>query len=182
MDRQLVERARHGDQDAFGTLAEASGSRLYAVAYRILRDVELAHDAVQQAFLDAWHDLPRLRDVDHFDAWLYRLLVNACSEHARRRSRWAATVRSLPAEPATADASRSVADRDQLERGFRGLTAEQRAVVVLHYYAGFPLTRIAAILGIPDGTVRSRLHYALEQLRAALDEDGRALQARERTA
>ena len=175
MRDRLVERARQGDQDAFAALATESVDGCYRLAYRILRDPHRAQDATQQALLGAWRDLPTLRDVDRFEAWLHRLVVNACYVEARSERRWVARVRvisnDIRIEP---DVARSVAARDELEDAFRRLTPEQRAVVVLHHHLGYPLTEIAATLGIPAGTARSRLHHAVRQLRAALD-DGRSL-------
>jgi RNA polymerase sigma-70 factor (ECF subfamily) len=148
------------------------GRPLFRVAHRILRDLDAAEDAVQRALVDIWRDLPRLRDLDRFDAWTYRLVVRASLDEARQRRRHA-HVRELPSdEPGAPDASASFAARDALERAFDRLRPEHRAVVVLHHYAGFPLTEIATILGVPYGTVGSRLHYALRELRAALGADG----------
>ena len=175
MQAELVERARLGDQDAFASLAASSVDRCYALAYRILRDPDRAQDATQQALLGAWRDIATLRDPDRFDAWLHRLVVNACYTEARGQRRWAARVRVLQIDPPTSpDVARSVAARDDLEYAFRRLSPEQRAVVVLHHHLGYPLTEIADTLGIPVGTARSRLHYAVRQLRAVLDGDGRA--------
>jgi len=182
MQPDLVERARRGDQAAFSALAAASVDRCYAIAYRILRDPHLAQDATQQALLGAWRDLPRLQDPDRFDAWLHRLVVHACYTEARRDRRWVARVRLIPPETSAPDSANSVAVRDELERGFRRLTPEQRAVVVLHHYLGYPLTEIAATLAIPVGTARSRLHYATRQLRAAIEADARPTTPKERTA
>jgi RNA polymerase sigma-70 factor, ECF subfamily len=174
MDTDLVVRAQGGDEGAFASLAVAAGDRLHAVAHRILRDIDLAEDATQQALLNVWRDLPQLRDPARFDAWSYRLLVRACYAEARRTHRWAPNLRLLPAdEPATADGLSSVVDRDQLERGFRRLSIDHRAVVVLHHYLDMPLEAVAETLGVPLGTVRSRLHYAMRGLRAALDADAR---------
>ncbi len=173
MRRDLVEAARSGDHEAFEVLVTSAGDRLYAVARLILRASDLAEDAVQEALVRAWQQLPSLRDPDRFDAWLYRLVVNACADQGRQLRRWAGQVRSLPIESSIGDDTGSVADREQLERGFSRLTPEQRAVVVLHYYSGFSATEIAPILGIPEGTARSRLHYATEALRAALEADAR---------
>lgn len=129
MQVALVERARAGDEEAFASLARAAGDRLLAVAYRILRDLALAEDAVQQTLVLAWRELPSLRDVERFDAWLRRLLVHACYREARRGRPWAANVRVLPLDqPDRGDDYGSVDARDQLERGFRRLPPEQRDV------------------------------------------------------
>jgi RNA polymerase sigma-70 factor (ECF subfamily) len=168
----LVERARAGDEEAFASLARASGDRLLAIAYRILRDLGLAEDAVQQTLVLAWRELPTLRDLDRFDAWLRRLLVNACYREARRNRNVAANVRALPMDLADrTDDYNSVVERDQLERGFRRLPPEQRAIFVFHHYLGLNLAEVAAELGVPLGTVKSRLHYATNTLRAALEAD-----------
>jgi len=169
MHVELVERAKRGDQDAFASLAAASADRCYALAYRILRDPHRAQDAAQQALLGAWRDLPTLRDVDRFDAWLHRLVVNACYVEARSERRWVAKVRVLRSEPETTDIARGVVARDELESAFRQLSPEHRAVVVLHHHLGYQLTEIAETLGIPAGTARSRLHHAVKQLRTVLD-------------
>ncbi len=173
---ELVERASRGDTDAFASLAADSVDGCYALAYRILRDQHRAQDATQQALLGAWRDLPTLRDPARFDAWLRRLVVHACYAEARSERRWVARVRVIPTEiQLEPDIARSVATRDELEGAFRKLTPEQRAVVVLHHHQGYRLTEIAEILGIPEGTARSRLHYAVRQLRTALDDEGRSL-------
>ena len=135
MDTELVVRAQHGDEEAFASLAVAVGDRIHSVAHRILRDIDLAEDATQQALLSIWRDLPQLRDPARFDAWSYRLLVRACYAEARRTRRWAPNLRLLPAdEPAATDELVSVVDRDLLERGFRRLSVDHRAVVVMHHY------------------------------------------------
>jgi RNA polymerase sigma-70 factor (ECF subfamily) len=168
----LVEQARAGNEEAFASLARGAGDRLLAIAFRILRDLGLAEDAVQQTLVLAWRELPSLRDVDRFDAWLHRLLVNACYREARRERRWATTVRVLPVDgPAGSDDFLTVVERDQLDRGFRRLPPEQRAVFVFHHYVGLTLHEVAEHLGVPLGTVKSRLHYATNTLRAALEAD-----------
>jgi RNA polymerase sigma-70 factor, ECF subfamily len=168
----LVERARAGDEEAFASLARGAGDRLLAIAFRILRDLGLAEDAVQQTLVLAWRELPALRDVEKFDAWLRRLLVNACYREARNGRQWATNVRALPVDqPARTDDYRAVIERDQLERGFRRLPPEQRAVFVFHHYLGLTQPEIADELGVPVGTVKSRLHYATNTLRAALEAD-----------
>ena len=173
MGRALVEAAQRGDHEAFEALAVGASDRLFAIARLILRDIPSAEDAVQEALVHAWRDLPRLRDPDRFDAWLHRLLVNACADQGRNRRRWSAEIRIVRAEPVADDVIGSMADRDQLERGFRRLKPEQRAAVVLHYYLGLTAPEVADTLGIPVGTVKSRLHYATEALRAALEADAR---------
>jgi RNA polymerase sigma-70 factor (ECF subfamily) len=173
MDTELVVRAQRGDEGAFASLAVAAGDRLHAVAHRILRDTSLAEDATQQALLTIWQDLPQLRDPARFDAWSYRLLVRACYAEGRRSRQWQPGLRLLDADRPMDDASGDIADRDQLERGFRRLSIEHRAVVVLHHYLDLTLDEVAEALGVPVGTVRSRLHYAMRGLRAALDADAR---------
>jgi len=170
--RDLVERARDGDRDAFAALVALTSDRMYGVAARILRDDMLAEDALQSAFINVWRQLPTLRDPDRFEAWLRRVLVHACYAEARRRRAWATNVRVLPVDgPAAPDSMISVLDRDVLDRAFRRLRVEQRAVFVLHHHLGLPLAEIAETLGIPPGTARSRLHYATRVLRAAVEAD-----------
>ena len=169
MREGLVERARAGDDVAFSELVDLDGDGCYAIAYRILRDAERAQDAVQQAFLLAWRELPRLRDPERFSPWLRRLLVNACYEEHRRYRRWSSRIRALPFDgPVSADPTVSVDDRDTLDRAFLRLTPQHRAVFVLHHHAGLPLEDIAEIVGVPIGTVKSRLHRAIQALRAAI--------------
>jgi RNA polymerase sigma-70 factor, ECF subfamily len=170
----MVEAAQRGDHDAFEALAIGAADRLFAIARLILRDVHAAEDAVQEALVQAWRDLPRLRDPDRFDAWLHRVLINACADQGRHRRRWSAEIQIVRTEPATDDAIASMVDRDQLERGFRRLNPQQRAAVVLHHYLGMSVPEIAETLGIPVGTAKSRVHYATEALRAALEADARA--------
>jgi RNA polymerase sigma-70 factor (ECF subfamily) len=183
MESGLVERAQHGDQDAFAILARDSVDRCYAIAYRILRDMHLAQDATQSALLGAWRDLPKLRDPERFDAWLYRLVVRAAYEEATRDRRSGVRVSLIPTDGSgSQDVTTAIVDRDELERGFRRLSPELRAVLVLHHYLGYQLTEIAATLDIPVGTARSRLHYATRQMRASIEADARPTTPKERTA
>ena len=175
MQRDLVERARRGDHDAFAVLAGAAISRLDGAAWLILRDTEQAKDAVQNTLVRAWRDLPTLRDPDRFDAWLHRLLVRACIDEARRLRRHRVDVELTNIDiRSTAGMESAIADRDQLERGFVRLSPEMRAVIVLHHYLDLPLPEVAVSLAIPLGTAKSRLHRALGLLRAALDADTRS--------
>ena len=176
VDRDLVEAARNGDREAYADLIRVRGDRLFAIAQRILRDVDRTEDAVQDALVIAWRDLPGLRDPDRFDAWLRRLLVRSCIVEAQRERRLSATIRILPTElPSGTDDYLSVVDRDELDRGFRRLPAEQRAILVLRHFDGLETTEIADALGIPSGTVRSRLHHAHRAMRAALEADARSI-------
>ena len=175
MDTELVIRAQHGDKEAYAVLAGGIADRCLAVARRILRDIDLAEDATQQALVLIWQDLPKLRDPARFDAWSYRLLVRACYAEARKERHWAPNLRLLSVdEPVAADQLGAVVDRELLDGAFRRLTLDHRVVVVLHHYLDMPVDRVAETVGIPVGTAQSRLHYAMRQLRAALDADARA--------
>ena len=168
--RRLVERARGGDHDAFAELARAAVVRLDRAARLILRDPELARDAVQEGLIRAWRDLRKLRDPDRFDAWLYRLTVNACLDLTRQRRRRVVEVELMQIHaPSTPDAASAHADRELVDEVLGQLDEQGRAIVVLHYYIGLPLTDVAATLAIPVGTVKSRLHRALSAMRVAID-------------
>jgi RNA polymerase sigma-70 factor (ECF subfamily) len=174
VQRALVDRARHGDREAFDALARMVGDRCMAIAFRILRDADRADDAVQAALISAWRQLRTLRDPDAFEAWLHRILTHECYAEARRRNRMRADIRLLPMHgQAESTEILTVNDRDQLERAFRRLTLEQRAVLVFHIYVGLDLPEVAKRLGIPLGTVKSRLHHAKQALRASLEADSR---------
>ena len=174
MQQDLVERARRGDHDAFAALAGAALFRLDAAARLILRDPDQAKDAVQETLVRAWRDLPTLRSPDRFDAWLHRLLYRACFVAARRLRRHRFDIELTPIDaPTTDDTTSSTADRDLLERGFSHLEPDARALIVLHHYLDLPLPEVAIALGIPLGTAKSRLHRALQAMRAALDADAR---------
>ena len=170
MDRDVVERARSGDGEAFADLVDQVSDTLLGVARRIVRDPGLAEDVLQNALLTIWRKLPHLRDADHFEGWAFRILVHACYADAPRNRRWASTVRVLHTEAASGvDDIQKVSDRDELDQAFRRLPLDQRAVFVLHHHVGLPLVAVAETLGIPDGTARSRLHYATRALRAAFE-------------
>lgn len=174
MHQALVDRAKQGDGEAFDALARTVGDRCMAIACRILRDADLAEDAVQLALITAWRELRTLRDSDRFEPWLHRILTNECYAQAKRRRRWSADIRVLPVQGATdAGDILTVNDRDQLERAFRRLTLEQRTVLVFHHYLDLSLPEVADRLGIPVGTAKSRVHHAMTALRASIEADAR---------
>ena len=169
--RGLIERAGRGDHDAFATLLDTRLARLDAAARLILRDAELARDAVQEACIRAWRDLPGLQDPDRFDAWLHRLTVNACLDLIRRRKRRVIEVELRPLHaPVAHDLAGSFADRQVLDQALARLSPGHRAVVALHHLLGMPLPDVARALGIPTGTAKSRLHYALAAMRVTVSE------------
>jgi RNA polymerase sigma-70 factor (ECF subfamily) len=184
VDHELLAAAQRGDQAAFVDLIRTRTGRMFATAQRILRDVDRAEDALQDALVIAWRDLRGVRDPDRFDAWLTRLLVRVCIDHASRERRRTVNLRVLPVDgPVAHDPNLlSIHDRDLLDRGFRRLPPDQRAILVLHHYLGYAPAEIAEVLGIPAGTARSRLHYAHRAMRAALEADARDAAAGGRTA
>jgi RNA polymerase sigma-70 factor (ECF subfamily) len=175
MRRDLVEKARGGDRDAFASLAAESIGRLFNLAQLMLHDRDLADDVVQETLVLAWRDLRGLRDLDGFDAWLHRVLVRSVYREAnreRRRSTRTVQVRDIPSHQ---DAAREIEDRDALDRGFLRLRPEQRAVLVLHHYLGFSDDEAADALAVPAGTIKSRLNRATSALRAELEADARSI-------
>jgi RNA polymerase sigma-70 factor (ECF subfamily) len=171
----LVDRAKRGDREAFDDLARQAGDRCMAIAFRVLRDFDLADDAVQGAMVTAWREIRSLRNPNAFEPWLHRILTRACYAEARRRRRWTEGIRLLPTESERgADPYLAIERRDQLDRAFRRLTVEQRAVLVFHLYLGLSLPEVAEHIGIPIGTVKSRVHRAKQALRASLEADARA--------
>ena len=174
MQRELVERARSGDLEAFSDLARDSLTRLYAVATLILRDPHRAEDAVQESLLHAWQSMHALRDPDAFEAWLHRITVRACYKSARKeKRRLTLEVRELPdpETPGAVDPSTWIGDRDQLHEAIGRLPIDQRAVMVVHYYLDLPLSKAAEILDIPVGTAKSRLHHGLTALRRSVRDE-----------
>jgi RNA polymerase sigma-70 factor (ECF subfamily) len=165
-----------GDREAFDALVSDSIGRLYGVAALILRDPDRAADATQEALVSAWRDLSALRDLDRFEAWLHRVLVRCCYREAiRERRRRTVEVHDLADDQGVPDATGRLIERDQLDRAFRRLDVEERTVIVLHHIEGLLLTEIADVLGIPVGTVKSRLHRGKRAMRAALDADARII-------
>lgn len=175
MQRDLVIRARNGDADAFETLAADAFGQLYRTASLILRSDDRAADAVQEALTSAWVHIRAVRDPDRFEAWLRRLVVHACYREARRaRRREVVEIHvSAPERPGEGDAQEATALRDQLERGFRRLSPEQRAALVVRHYLGMSDSEAAMVLDIPVGTYKARLHRASSAMRAALEAEER---------
>jgi RNA polymerase sigma factor (sigma-70 family) len=181
--RRLVESAEQGDHDAFAVLARGALARLDAAARLILRDPELARDAVQEAMIKAWRDLPGLRDPERFDAWLYRLTVRSCIDAARHRRRRVIEVELQPFDgPTIGDASAHIADRDLLDRALRSLEPVARSAIVMHYYLGMSVPDVAEALGIPLGTAKSRLSRSLAQMRSVAGVEGSAALPRDEAA
>lgn len=173
MQSDVVIRAQNGDRDAFASLAEAVGGRFHSAAYSILRDRSLAEDATQQALVNIWRNLPQLRDPARFEAWSYRLLVNACYALSKSERRWLPRMLRSAREPVADDDIEHVVERDQLERAFRHLSVDQRTAIVLHHYLGLTVGEVADAVDAPVETVRSRLRYALRAMRAAIEADTR---------
>jgi RNA polymerase sigma-70 factor, ECF subfamily len=175
MQRDLVLRASAGDHVAFTALITDLHDRLHRTARLILRSDDEASDAVQDALIAAWVHIRAVRDPDRFEAWLHRLLVHACYRHGRRAKRRQITeLHITPPDPIDSSDMRGQTElRDELDRGFRRLTAQQRAVLVVHHYLGLPDRDAAVVLDIPVGTYKSRLHRAATALRAELEADDR---------
>jgi RNA polymerase sigma-70 factor, ECF subfamily len=169
MRPDLVRRAQQGDAEAFDALMRSAYDRLYGIAERILRDRYAAEDAVQEAVVNCWRDIRGLRDPDRFEAWLHRLVVNASRDQGRRDQRTVPSGGVLPPDlRAPGDDFGRVVEHDALEGAFLTLSADHRIVLVLAHYAGYSAPEIAEVLGVPAGTVYSRLHYATRAMRAEL--------------
>lgn len=170
---ELVLLARSGDRDAYDVLVTDVIDRLCRIARLILRDFDSAEDAVQEALVRCWRDLPRLREPDRFDAWLNRILLRSITDEARDRRRFRANVARLRLEPVQLDGSGALADRDEVARVFDRLSLEHRTILVLHHFLGLTLDEAATTIGIPVGTAKSRLHYATDPMRAVLEAEAR---------
>jgi RNA polymerase sigma-70 factor (ECF subfamily) len=177
VDLGLVARAAGGDADAFDELLRPRLARLYRMAVAITRSEPDARDAVQDASISAWRELPRLRSPERFDAWLDQILVNACRGLLRRSRR--TRVREIELEPAGVDVDRQglgavtdpdVAEMELIQRAFERLAPGVRSLLVLHYVEERPLAEIARVMGSPVGTIKWRLSNA----RRALDRELRA--------
>ncbi len=178
MHQELVRRAAAGDHEAFSTLATNAFEGLFRTARLVLRDDDLAADALQDALLSAWLHIRAVRDPDRFEAWLRRLLIRACYAQADRARRHRVIEIRVDELELVGDASADIqgrhAMRDQLERGFGRLSLDHRAVLVAHHYLGLPDHEASTMLDIPIGTYKSRLNRATTALRAELEADDRS--------
>ena len=170
LERELIERARRGDRAAYEQIVRRKVETVYRTARAILGNDADADDATQETLIGAWRKLPSLRDPERFDAWLGRITFNACRMALRRR-RGPALI-ELPTDPAheprdplLGGFEHRTVTADAFDRAFDRLPVEQRAILVLHHRDELPIAEVAARLGIPEGTVKSRLAAA----RAALD-------------
>lgn len=174
MDQDLIGRVQRGDEQAFESLTKADFPRLYRVARGVLGDSHLAEDATQQAFVEIWRDIPRLRNPAKYEGWSYRLLVRSCYAEAKRRPDLEVTAEPYAVEPRTPDAYARIADRDELERGLQRLSLDHRVVLVLRYLLGMTPEKVAQTLGISRWTVYARSDRAMKAMRAALEADARS--------
>jgi RNA polymerase sigma-70 factor, ECF subfamily len=181
VDVRLIERAQEGDREAFAELATLLSDRLYAVGVRILRDGDGAGEALQSALVMIWRDLPTLREPARFEAWAHRVMVRRCGAIRRRLQGRPTPLELQPTDAVVPDATLSVSQRDEFERAFKRLSTDQRTVLVLMYYRGLSVTEIAAELEVAEGTVKSRLHYARQAMRAAMEADARPMAPEGRT-
>jgi len=165
---QLTIAAQKGDAEAFAALMELHHNRLYRIAYAYLHNEGDALEAIQESTFRAFRKLKKLKEPSYFGTWLIRILLNYCADERKRKSRFSpdTTVHEpsswdRPADPDLADAVSNL-DRDC------------KQIIILSYFEGFSLTEVADILEIPTGTVKSRLHRALGQLRDQLETKGDA--------
>jgi RNA polymerase sigma-70 factor (ECF subfamily) len=178
-DRSLADRARHGDLDAFEELMHARVDAIYRLSFAIVGNEADARDSTQDAFIAAWRRIRELREPDRFDAWLQRIAVNAARQTLRARGR--RRVREIPAGDvaalaAAADGTATRIDRSDahlLGSALDRLPFDQRTILVLHHLEGQDLAELAETLGIPIGTVKSRLHTARAALGVALASETR---------
>jgi len=183
MQPELVRQAMSGDHEAFAELTRSSTGSLYGLARLILHDSDRAEDATQEALVSAWRHLSSLRDPERFEAWLRRMLVRACYAEAKReKRRHTIEAQVEPVARTAPDPGIELADRDELGRLFMHLKPEQRALVVLHYYLGLELKEIGETLGMPSGTVKSKLSRTIAEMRATADADARVPVTAGRTA
>jgi RNA polymerase sigma-70 factor, ECF subfamily len=183
MDRPLVERARQGDREAFDAIVRGKVDAVYATALAIVGHEADAQDAVQEAFIAAWRSFGTLRDPDRFEAWFGRILVNACRMSLRRRRVRQIEVvglgggRTSPGgvEPVASDGPLGdvTASADRFDRAFARLSVDDRALLVFRHRDDLSVTDIGTRLGIPDGTVKSRLFAARRALERALEREDR---------
>jgi len=171
-ERELVRRCRSGDPKAFRHLVETHHERVYRTAFALTADPEVAQEVVQETFLRAWRGLGRFRGEASLATWLTRLAVSAGTDELRRQRRQARLhLAPLPLPFSRPDAARTLEDRDELDHALAQLRPEARQVIALRFGLDLSLREIAATLGCPEGTVKSRLHTALNQLRERMGRD-----------
>jgi RNA polymerase sigma-70 factor (ECF subfamily) len=175
--RELIEQARQGDRAAYEQIARRKVETVYRTARAILGNDADAEDATQDALIGAWTQFGSLRDVDRFDAWLGRITVNACRMALRRRRSRAVVDLAEASENDLTDTRASgfegrTVSANAFDRAFDRLPVEQRSILVLHHHIELPLAEIAARLGVPEGTVKSRLHAARTALDRSLEREG----------
>lgn len=173
MELEVVERAKHGDHAAYASLVRDVGARLYGIALRVTGNAAMADDAVQEGLIHAWRDLPALRDPTRFEAWITQIVIRRCYREIRRSPDRTTALADTDDRAAPGDPASGLAARDEVESAMRRLTPAQRSVLVLRFYAGLEPSEIADVLDLPVGTVRSRLHYALQAMRAAMAAEAR---------
>jgi RNA polymerase sigma-70 factor (ECF subfamily) len=167
-DASLVRRAARGDHDAFARLIEPRAARLLRIARVIMSNEADAYEAAQETLIAAWRALPGLREPDRFDAWLHRMLVNRCRDALRKRSR----VREIDlgdAEPEAPDVVDQRLAQDAVLAAFDRLSIDERHLLALHHVDDRSIAEIAGLLGVPTGTVKSRLWTARRKLERALE-------------
>jgi RNA polymerase sigma-70 factor (ECF subfamily) len=169
----VVERAADdatlGAED-FSSVMVAHVDKAYRLAWAILGDDDEAQDATQEAFIKAWRNRRSLRDPDRLEAWLSRILVNSCRDRLRSRTRSGARLVELEDVQSAHDHVERASTRDELDRALDSLDPDHRIVVILRFWADLTVDDIAERIGVPSGTVKSRLHHSMRMLRACLEE------------
>ena len=170
--RPVVVDERSEREAEFDRLADEHLLAAYRLAFAILREPSEAQDATHDAFVLAWSKWSTLRDVSRFDPWFDRILINTCRNRLKRAARRRAIDISSEVVDPHGDPARNIADRDLVGTAIADLSPDHAIVVALRYYRDLTIDQIATRLGIPAGTVQSRLHYALKKLHDAIDPDG----------
>jgi RNA polymerase sigma factor (sigma-70 family) len=179
--QDLVIAAQAGDGDAFMDLVRLETPEAYRLSLAVLRHPHDAEDALQEAFVRAWRELPRLRDLDRWPAWFRRIAVNAAIDTGRRKKAIRIVPLGFHEPPPAPDASAGFAARDEVAQAMANLDANDRALLALRFGHDLELPDVAAALGIPLGTAKSRLHRALGRMRKELEKVDELQRHREST-